>query len=345
MDPLTISKFWFLLCFLLFLYNGWHCVERYLQEETVTKNSLERQEQHPFPMFCISAGDFPIEKAKSLNLTLRGYNIYGDAWRNDEIDEELVYNKLSFEFENIIEKIRIDKTLNSNSESYEKVYINSLDAVTKDLGIEIKRADYYYELKRYCMKFSLAAFKHGIQGIRLYMKDVGQPIRFHIVEPGGIYAQAKKRTRFTFSGGVLTYNIEYSVHHSLSLPKDPCYKEAAWTGDSCKLGIINNRIMQTFNCTTPWLLHSARLVHFRYLNCHHSYALCRTPFCQIPLEIVKNHAYGRQPNLWKFADTSSNTISFPVCVKYNSLRWVYWSYSRKIDNVDILKDILILLCA
>ena len=67
-----------------------------------------------------------------------------------------------------------------------------------------------------------------------------------------------KSNWLAFEGGIANYKIEYSIHHSLDLARQPCQEDAAWKEDVCKQSIVNGRIMESFNCTTPWLLHYAR---------------------------------------------------------------------------------------
>ena len=246
---------WFITCFVLLSYQTWKCVDQYLQFHTVSRTSLERQELHDFPMICLASENFPAEYVKSLNTTKRRY-LAGETWRTKQMNEEEMYNRLSFEFHDLVKTVRIDKTKKENSESYEKVYFEAKDIANS--GIDVLRLDYYHELKRYCLKFPLQLFPHGIQTVRFYMKSGADKVVFFLVPPGGFFAQARKRNHFRFLGGIAVYNIEYSLYYSLSLPNDPCYKKAAWKEDDCKLGIINSMIMETFNCTTPWLLHFAR---------------------------------------------------------------------------------------
>ena len=41
-------------CFLLFMYKASLCIKQFMQYETVTKNSEERQEIYPLPQVCMS---------------------------------------------------------------------------------------------------------------------------------------------------------------------------------------------------------------------------------------------------------------------------------------------------
>ena len=83
-------------------------------------------------------------------------------------------------------------------------------------------------------------------------------VMFTIVPQGAFTAQARKTNRLTFGGGIVAANIELSLHHSLGLSGEPCYPEASWQEDVCKLHLINQRIMKAFNCTVPWLLNFGR---------------------------------------------------------------------------------------
>ena len=44
-----------------------------------------------------------------------------------QFDEEEMYDRLSFQFHDLVKTIRIDKTKIKNSESYEKMYFETKD--------------------------------------------------------------------------------------------------------------------------------------------------------------------------------------------------------------------------
>ena len=54
------------------------------------------------------------------------------------------------------------------------------------------------------------------------------------------------------------YSVEHTLSYSLNLNRDPCSEKASWKEDDCPLGIIFEKIMETFNCTAPWLLKFTR---------------------------------------------------------------------------------------
>ena len=79
----TIIKFtWFTLCMLLFSYNAWRCVGKYLLFETVTKSSQEGQDLHEFPMICLGPENLSDERASKLNMTPKEYQ-KGGKWRTE----------------------------------------------------------------------------------------------------------------------------------------------------------------------------------------------------------------------------------------------------------------------
>ena len=172
------------------------------------------------------------------------------------MDEETVYEQLSSEFGDLVSKMKSYRTILKKSEGYEKIDIKSEEANAS--GIEVKQLDYYYFFKIYCLGFSREVFPNGIQQLWIYTRNNSEDLEFNIVPPGGFFAGARKRNRFRFNRGKETYSVEHSLDYSLNLPQQPCLEEAAWKEDECKLDIVSRHVMDSFNCTTPWLLHHAR---------------------------------------------------------------------------------------
>ena len=149
-----------------------------------------------------------------------------------------------------------------NSAAFESVNIDS-----EDLGnsvIHVIENDYFWELKRSCFVFPKDHFPFGIQSIYFYMNNT-KNAGFLVTSPGNAFAVDKKLNKFRYTKGMAEYAIEYTLRYSLNLDRDPCSEEASWTGDDCSLKIINNKIMDTFNCTAPWLLFFARYLNRKVL--------------------------------------------------------------------------------
>ena len=254
MKTLLLKFTWFVFCLFLFSYNAWRCVDQFLLLETVTKSSQERQELQNFPMICLGPESLLKETTGKLNMTPNAYRM-GVSWRKENMSEEEVYNNISVGFEDLVHKIRVSKTKMKDSGAYEKIYIESKDIELS--GIQLIQSDYYWELKRFCMLFPHDSFPYGIQAIALYMKQK-RNVQIFITSPGNAYSFDRKANRFPYGGGMITYSIEYILYHSLNLDTEPCSEETSWKEDNCALGLINDMIMNTFNCTTPWLLNWAR---------------------------------------------------------------------------------------
>ena len=181
----------------------------------------------------------------------------GGIWRTVQMNEEEVFKNLSFGFASLVKNIRINKTKKKNSDAYEKV-----DIETEDLersGVTIIQSDYYFELRRHCVKFSKKMFPYGIQRIIFNMEQT-ITTKFFVASPGNVFGQDRKSNEFSYGGGLSTLSIEYSQQYSLNLAREPCYEEASWNEDECTLAIINDIIIETLNCTTPWLINFARFI-------------------------------------------------------------------------------------
>ena len=171
------------------------------------------------------------------------------------MNEEEVLNSLTIEFSSLVKKIRINKTKKKNSDAYEKVDIESGD--WERSGVTILPNDYYYEVRRHCVKFSKHIFPYGIQRVIFFMEQT-ENTNFFLASPGNVFGSDRKSNEFSYGGGLSTLSIEYSQQYSLNLAREPCSEEASWKEDDCTLGIINDMIMETLNCTTPWLFNFAR---------------------------------------------------------------------------------------
>ena len=236
------------------LQYAWRCVDKYLQFETVTKSSKERQELHKFPLICLGPDSLSKEKTARLNMTPEEYQ-KGGIWTTEQMNEEQVFENLSLGFSDLVKKIRIDKTKMKNSDAYDKIYIESKDLEVS--GVKVIPSDYYFELRRHCVLFSKDIFLHGIQRILFFMKQQNY-VKFFVTSPGNVFSQDRKSNEFSYTGGLAKISIEYSLRYSLNLAREPCSDEASWKEDDCTLRTINRSIMDQFNCTTPWLIEFAR---------------------------------------------------------------------------------------
>ena len=253
MKATLIKSTWFLLCTLLFSYNAWRCVDQYFQFETVTKSSQEHHELHEFPMICLGPETLTVERAAKLNMTPKEYQ--AGNWRTEKMNEEQVYNNLSHNIADLVKQIKINKRKMKHSGAYEKMSINIEDLERS--GVHVIQSDYYFELKRTCLRFPNEMFPFGILKIYFYMKNV-QDVMFFVSSPGNAFSEDRKLNKLIYANGMAEYGIEPTVHYSLNLDINPCSEEASWKEDDCTLEIINDKIMDTFNCTTPWLLNFSR---------------------------------------------------------------------------------------
>ena len=192
--------------------------------ETVTKSSQEGQELHEFPMICLGPENLAENRTGKVNMTPKDY--WGGKWRTERMSEEEVYNNLSLNFGHLVEKVKITKTKMKYSRAYEKVIITNEDMDMS--GVRLDRSDYYWELKRNCLKFPHEIF------------------------------QDRKSNTFLYGKGMADYSFEHTHSYSFNLERNPCSEEASWKEDDCPLGIIIDKIMETFNCTAPWLLNFSR---------------------------------------------------------------------------------------
>ena len=241
-------------CFLLFMYKACECISQYMQLETVTKNSEERQEKYPLPQVCVSQAEIPEEALERLNLSSYNYRYKGD-WASNVTDmtEEEIYMKLSTKFEDIVEKLVVD-VLHKDNDNYDKITIFEKGRVIKEL--DFTNCDYYYSLQCFCINLPVSLKAHAIQKLYVYMK---KNAHIAIVAPGNYYGYERKRNEiYTEVGYSYRYQVYHRLSQSLPIGPDPCHTDIEWAGDECTLKFLNDLIYDELNCTTPWLLSFAR---------------------------------------------------------------------------------------
>ena len=86
------------------------------------------------------------------NLTQKDYQ--NGNWKIDNVTEEELFNRLAPNIADLIREISVKKTNNSEGDEYIdiRVEINN-ETSFEDYGIEIRRKDYYKNLKAYCFSF------------------------------------------------------------------------------------------------------------------------------------------------------------------------------------------------
>jgi hypothetical protein len=110
-------------------------------------------------------------------------------------------------------------------------------------------------LKCYCVKLKPEFAKNGLQEIWIRFK---KNVVVSAIAPGNFYSRERKQARIRIERGYkYEYFLQHKIVHRLS-GNENCTEDADWKTDDCKLGVINENITSTFNCTAPWLLFYAR---------------------------------------------------------------------------------------
>ena len=254
-----------LICFILFMYKACECINQYMQLETVTKHSEERQEKYPLPQVCISQAEIQPDSLRDLNISSRGYR-YNGQWSSNVSDmtEEEIYLNLSTKFEDIVQKLVVD-VLRKDNDNYDKIIIFEKGSVIKD--IDFTYCDYYYSLQCFCINLPKTIQERAIQKLYVYMK---KNAHIAIVAPGNYYGYERKRNEiYTEVGFSYRYQVYHRLTHSLPIGPDPCHLDTEWEGDECTLKFLNDLIFNQLNCTTPWLLSFARyILYFERKEAH-----------------------------------------------------------------------------
>ena len=210
-----------LVCVSVFIFLAINCVIEFINQKPLTQRSVENQELYHLPSICIESM---------------------------ESDDEQTFNNISWSFEEMFGDIQIKREINDGSDAYEIITIRNYE-----FGLKLERCEYQ---KCFCINFSAILASYGIQTIDIHMKSNA---KISTVAPRNYLSAKRKHTRFFFETGFsYSYDLLYSISKVLSLPPTPCSSELDWNQDSCKLKFINDKIMKSLNCTTPWLLSFAR---------------------------------------------------------------------------------------
>ena len=221
-----------LVCAFVFICLAINCVIEFINQKPLTQRSLENQELYNLPSICIES----MEKEGDLKSIL------------SDFDDEQKYNNISWPFEELVGDIQIKREINDGSDAYEIITIRN-----HEFGLTLERCEYQ---KCFCIHFSARLASYGIQTIDIHMKANA---KISTVAPRNYLSAKRKHTRFFFETCFsYSYDLLYSISKVLSLPPTPCSSELDWNQDSCKLKYINDKIVKSLNCTTPWLLSFAR---------------------------------------------------------------------------------------
>ena len=202
-------------CISIFLYEAFHCTNDFLNQTPFSQISVENLELYPLPSICVQP--IGLLNTDLHNLTLNGYRKEG-TWRSalwPGLDDEQNYSDLSTSFEDLVEKVVLDREISPGSEAY-----NSITLTSSDHGLLLQRCDYYYDLKCFCLNFSPTQISFGIQRIDAFMK---RDSKISIVAPHNFFSLKSKQTRFSYQIGFEnSFNLHHSISKFLPLPPNPC---------------------------------------------------------------------------------------------------------------------------
>ena len=103
----------------LFAYEAGQCIHRYVKYETVSKQSQERQENHPMPQICLSSPDYAQEKLKSVGIDINSYRKEGQWISNSsQLNEEEMFSFASPRLNDLVDNIDIRKTIAEDRDAY-----------------------------------------------------------------------------------------------------------------------------------------------------------------------------------------------------------------------------------
>ena len=234
MNSKKIRLFFILACICLFSYEAGQCLYRYLEFDNVSKQTQERQENHPMPEICISSTSFAKKKLTSVGLEFNSY-VYEGQWvsNSSQLNEEEMFEFASPKLSDLVDKVSISKTIDEHRDAYQMISFNtshSKDKLEKD-GLIIKQVFYYYEFAIFCFSISSDVFPFGIQKIWFLAKE--NKMLFTLISAGNYYVFERKRNEMVVLPG---FTYDYQIYHdaiiSLTMRNDPCKAEMRITSEN-----------------------------------------------------------------------------------------------------------------
>ena len=247
----------------------------YLEYDTVTRASQDKQENQPRPLICLST--------KNLLRVENEHEQYHEGdWLlgRSHLTAEEVFELVAPSFSDLIKAIKIQRTLFAIGDEYTYVDIDAENETELgENGLLISRCDYYEYLKCFCIALEREIYPHGVQGFTLIPKT---DIRTFVVAPGRFYDFSRKLTTIEIETNFsYEYVIDYNIYNLINLDNKPCRPELNWREDECKLTQVRWEVMAVpanpdhdvqltalvssqYNCTSPWFLYFAR---FLYNHC------------------------------------------------------------------------------
>jgi hypothetical protein len=241
-------------CLCIFLYKAEECLGQYLRHETVSKQSQAAQQAHPLPSVCITSRPWAKARLEGVGLTIKQFTERG-VWTTGNMTAEQVYEFASPMFEDLVKKIVVRVSMRNTDRFKEvSIYANKDADYMKKKGLVIKRSDYYYYLKVFCMEFS---YEFGLQSIKIVPQNKTS-IVLSVITPGNFFAYDRRRNEiFTNAAFRYTYQVYHSVSEALPL-FGSCTHAMDWAEDGCRLNNIHQVVSKGRNCTVPWLLSHTR---------------------------------------------------------------------------------------
>ena len=205
------------ICSLIFGYYAFETLVDYLSYQTVSHQSLERQESQPIPhicndlfgcicicvfvqesqplpQICIASPALAQERLEQFGLTAKEYEKEG-IWRSSDgnyskFNEEQIKKIISPELNDLMVKIKVRSRIKDDSDRYKtETFIPT--EILNGTKVDLVKLDYYDYYAIFCFLFSKeGSFPFGIEKVFLYLKHKS---KVFVVSPGNFYTFERKR--------------------------------------------------------------------------------------------------------------------------------------------------------
>ena len=120
------------------------------------------------------------------NLSLVDYQ--NGKWKIDNIGEDELFNLLAPNIKDLIREMEVKNTTNSEGDNYKKIIIKVHNGTNfEEYGIEIKRKDYYKNLKTYCILFRYVHCLWAITTLIIFFRKSRYPYGIESFKVNYIY--------------------------------------------------------------------------------------------------------------------------------------------------------------
>lgn len=176
-----------------------------------------------------------------------------------EGDAETVYERLSYSWNDLVEKVEISKSTDKKSDSFEVKIYKTDEIPQTESTIGLTRCDNFSALKCFCLQLTKDIFPHGLQSVLLTLKVSAEVA---IITQGNFYSRKRKLNTLLFTPGS-ALRARVTQKRFFKLGSTECLEQ---NKDLERVRFIHKQL-EKHGCTTPWMLHFTRSENLSWPVC------------------------------------------------------------------------------